>query len=246
MPRSGRRSVSREVSPAVELLAALGEGQEDTLVGEESFELVDSDVRPDYDSTSEDSAFTYERIDGEDNEEGDEAAAGGGHRFEATWAKALMGYPLIQLEGGWVVAPSAQLTELSLSGEIADVLSRQLKWRRAQYAQQVLVKEYRKVDMEGMIGAPRDEGREIDEGRCREAIRQLTTEIEEVESLGRYVEQALRMHSDRVRHECLEVQAVRRARRRERRRRYAEEDRREGRGVRARRWRRVRRASPEL
>jgi len=113
-------------SPAVDG-AQVGEGPEDTLVEEESFELVDSDDQQADDSTSEDSAFTYERMDGEDSDEGVEVADGSGHRLEATWARALAGYPLVQLEGGWVVAPSVQLPGLALGGEIAYVLSCHLK-----------------------------------------------------------------------------------------------------------------------
>jgi len=71
-------------------------------------------------------------------------------------------------------------------------------------------------------------------------------QIEEIERLGGYVEQALSMHRDRERHEWTEVPLIRRARWRERRRRYAEEDRRAGCGVQPRRWRRVRCASSEL
>jgi hypothetical protein len=224
----------------------VGERPEDTLVEGESFELEDGDGRPDYDSTSEDSAFTYERIDGEDSDVGVEVADGGGHRLEATWARALEGYPLERLEMSWVVEPSVQMLGMDLSVEISDVLSNHLKWQRARFAQQLLVHEYHQAKMEGMVGAPVGYGQPIDEMGCRESVRELSAQIEEVERLGKYVHEALRMHSGRFMHECLETQTVRRGHRREQRRRYSEEDRRAGRGVQPRRWRRVHRGSPEM
>ncbi|KAK3806998.1 MAG: hypothetical protein J3Q66DRAFT_357697, partial [Benniella sp.] len=215
MPRSGRRSVSSAgVTPAAELPAVdnalVGEGQEENPVEGDSFELVDGDDRPNYDSTNEDSDYTYERIDGEDSDDGVGVTDGGEHRLEATWARALMGYPLERLDGHWVVSKLAELHGLSLSSEISDVLVRQLKWKRARVAQQLLIKEYRTTTVIGeMVGAPRVEGREIDEELSRAEVRTLTAQIEEIERLGQYVEQALFMHRDRERHEWMEVPLIR-------------------------------------
>ncbi|KAK3821288.1 MAG: hypothetical protein J3Q66DRAFT_332977 [Benniella sp.] len=214
MPRSGRQSVSSAgVTPAAELPAVdnalVGEGQEETLVEGDSFELVDGDDRPNYDSTTEDSDYTYERIDGEDSDDGVGVTDGGEHRLEATWARALMGYPLKHLDGRWVVSTLAELHGLSLSREISDVLVRDLKWQRARVAQQLLIKEYRTTLIGEMVGAPRVEGREIDEEGYRAEVGKLTAQIEEIERLGRYVEQALSMHRDRERHEWMEVPLIR-------------------------------------
>ncbi|KAF9342915.1 hypothetical protein BGX34_007486, partial [Mortierella sp. NVP85] len=244
MPHSERRSVSAEESspvgepPVVDRssaedgapLSATQEGDGGdtgrTLVDIDPFDLNDSDYSQDRDSTSEDSAYTYERVDGEVGDEGDELADGGGLRLEATWSRALLGYPLVQLEGGWVVAPAGELPGFPLSVEVADVLSRHLKWQRARYAQRLLVAGYRRAELAGMPGAPEDQGQPIDEEGCRSAVGELTAQIEEVERLKGYVEQAWHMHTQRNWHELIERQAARRARRREQRRQYLAEGRR--------------------